>query len=260
MPKFAANLSTLFKELEFLERFEAAAKAGFKGVEIPFPYVLRPERLRKHLLDNGLELVAFNAPPGDWDSGERGLAALHGREEEFRRSIARALEYAEATGCRRLHVMAGIADDPEGMSHSLEHYVDSLRYAAGYCGQRGVAVMIEPINAIDMPRYFLSTPLQALELIDAMKERNLFLQYDVYHAQIMEGDLTTTLSANIEVIKHIQVAGVPGRAEPDSGEVNYPYLFGILDEIGYDGWVGCEYQPRGRTVDGLAWAKPYGIG
>jgi hydroxypyruvate isomerase len=260
MPRLAANLSTLFQEIEFLDRFEAAAKAGFKGVELHFPYAIRPERIRKRLDDFGLELVAFDSPPGDWNAGERGMAALHGREDEFKRSIGRAVEYAEATRCTRLHVMAGVANDPEGMEHSLEHYVDSLRYAAGFCGDRGIAVMIEPMNAIDVPDYFLSRPLQALDLLEAIRNRNLFLQYDVYDAQTMEGDLTTTISANIDIIKHIQIGGVPERHEPDRGEVNYPYLFEVLDQIGYDGWVGCDYKPRAGTLEGLGWAKPYGIG
>ena len=164
------------------------------------------------------------------------------------------------SGCTRLHVLAGIANDPEGMAHSLEHYVTSLRYAAGYCGERGIAVMIEPVNAIDIPGYFLTRPIEALDLIDAIKEKNIFLMYDVYHAQIMEGDLTTTIGANIDIIKHVQIAGVPDGNEPDRGEVNYPYLFDVLDNAGYDGWVGCEYKPRAGTLEGLAWARPYGIG
>ena len=260
MPRFAANLSFLFQEHDFLDRFAAAARAGFKAVEVTFPYAHRPERVRKRLDDNGLEMVAFNAPPGDWNAGERGLACLHGREDEFKLSIARAVDYAGIVGCPRLHVMAGVVGDRNQMDHSLEHYVDSLRYAAGYCGARGIAVTIEPINAVDMPDYYLNRPLQALDLIEAIRDKNLFLQYDVYHAQIMEGDLATTISANIGVIRHIQVAGVPYRSEPDRGEVNYPFLFDLLDEIGYDGWVGCEYRPRAGTVEGLGWARRYGIG
>jgi hydroxypyruvate isomerase len=257
MPKFAANLSTMFQEADFLDRFELAAAVGFKAVELQYPYEYRPEQIGKRLTDLGLELVAFNSPPGNFRAGERGLAALHGREEDFTRSIARALEYLEATGCKRLHVMAGVVEDRSDIQHSTEHYVDSLRYSCAQCAPLGVTVLIEPINAVDQPDYFMCRPLQALDMIEALHEKGLALQYDVFHAQVMEGDITTTLSANIDVVGHIQIASVPFRDEPDTGEVNYPFLFDLLDELGYDGWIGCEYNPRGFTLDGLGWVMPY---
>ncbi|GEO81205.1 2-oxo-tetronate isomerase [Pararhodospirillum oryzae] len=260
MPRFAANLSTLFTDRPLEARFAAAAACGFRGVELHFPYTLRPERLGDLVAMNGLELVVFNAPPGDWAAGERGLAALPGREEEFQDSIELALSYTEFTDCGRLHVMAGVVEDEEQWPQSLETYAANLGWAAERCAEEGVAVLVEAINLQDMPGYFLSRPDDAVQLLEMVDHDNLQIQYDLYHAQIMQGGLTDFLETHLERIAHVQVAGVPGRAEPDAGgEINWPYLFNLLDAHGYPGWVGCEYTPRLVTEAGLRWARDFGI-
>lgn len=259
MPKLAANLSMLFGEVPFLERFAAAAGAGFTGVEFLFPYDHAPEDLAAALRDNGLEQVLFNLPPGDWQAGERGLAALPGRQAEFRAGLEQALPYVRALNCRRVHMMAGIP--PEGAERSAcrNAYLASLRTAAAFFAPHGVAVLAEPINSRDMPGYFLNHQSQAVALIEAAGAANAGLQMDFYHCQIVDGDLAGHLRANFAHIRHLQIAGVPERHEPDRGEVNYPYLFDLMDELGYDGWVGCEYRPAGDTLAGLGWARAYGI-
>jgi hydroxypyruvate isomerase len=253
MPKFAANLSMLFTELPFLDRFEAAAAAGFEGVEYLFPYEFEVDALASRLRRFGLEQVLHNLPAGDWANGERGIACLPGREEEFRDGIDRAVRYATALGCRQVNCLAGIA--PEGTDRRLLQatLADNLRYAGARLGEAGIRLLIEPINTRDIPRFFLRTTRQARVLIEDGPIDNLQIQYDVYHMQIMEGDLARTIAANLDLIGHIQIADNPGRHEPGTGEINYPFLFGHLDAIGYRGWVGCEYKPKAATLDGLGW-------
>lgn len=260
MPRFAANLSTMFTELDFLERFRGAANCGFGAVEFQFPYQWRIGEIAERLFANGLELVLFNVPPGDLAAGERGLGAVPGREEDFRDGVRRSLDYAETLRCPRLHVMAGMlgADGNAAAAHVC--FIDNLRWAAAECARRGVRALIEPINTRhDMPGYFLDTIDQARAIMDEVASDNLFLQFDLYHRQIMGGNLAAELEEALPLIDHIQIAGVPGRHEPDNGEINYPYLFNLLDSLGYRGWVGCEYSPAGATRDGMAWAFDYGI-
>jgi len=262
MPKFAANLSFQFQDLDFFERFAAAAACGFEAVEYLFPYDYPPERLKETLAAHGLVQALFNLPPGDWDAGERGVAALPGREAEFREGVAKAGEYAEALGCARVHVMAGIV--PEGAERRAyeECYVANLGYAAEYFAARGIRTLIEPLNCFDMPGYLLSGSKQArsfIEAVGAPGRDNLFLQFDLYHLQIMEGNLAHSFERDLDIIGHVQIAGVPGRFEPVIGEINYPFLFALFDRLGYDGWVGCEYRPEGDTRAGLGWAADYGI-
>ena len=264
MPRFAANLSFLFPDLPFLERFGAAAACGFKAVEYLFPYDHPPERIVELLRGNGLEQALFNMPPGDWDKGERGIAALPGREEEFAAGVGRALDYARALGCPRVHAMAGIL--PSGVSREAAErtFVANLGRAVDRAAAHGITVQIEPINdRVDMPGYFLTRADQAMAVIEQVP--GLKLQYDLYHQQIMAGDLTGTLRRHFAAISHIQIAGVPGRTEPDTGEIAYDVLFGELDSRGFEGWVGCEYRPRrgtepGGTRAGLGWARAFGIG
>ncbi len=249
MPRFAANLSMMFTERPFLERFDAAAAAGFEAVEFLFPYDHKPAEIRGALDRNGLKLALFNLPPGNWEAGERGLASLKGREAEFRASVDRALDYAAVLDPERLHVMAGLAQGAEARAT----YIANLAHAAE--SAEGRRLCIEPINSRDMPGYHLSTSADALTVLDAVGAGNLGLQFDFYHAQIMEGDLTRRLERLMPRIAHVQIAGVPERHEPDTGELNYPHLFAALDRLGYDGFVGCEYRPAGRTEDGLGWFR-----
>lgn len=253
MPQFAANLTMMFNEVAFPERFGAAAQAGFSAVEFLFPYDYAPQQVAAWLHDNALQNVLFNLPPGDWAAGERGLAALPGREGEFRAGVERGVRYALALGTPRVHMMAGLV--PEGADpRALEQlYLGNLRHAADAFARHGIEVLIEPINGRDMPAYFVQTQAQAHALRAACGAPNVKVQMDFYHAQIMEGDLATTFRKHAAGIGHVQIAGVPERHEPDDGEVDYGYLFRLLDELGYQGWVGCEYRPRGRTVDGLGW-------
>ncbi len=255
MPRFAANLTMMFNEQPFPQRFAAAARAGFAAVEFLFPYEHAPAEVAAWLQDNRLANVLFNMPPGDWAAGERGLASLPGREAEFRAGVARGLEYAQALGTPCLHVMAGLAVPGVAPGVQRALYVDNLRHAARAAAQHGVKVLIEPINTRDMPGYFLSTQAEAHAIREEVGEPNLMVQMDLYHAQIMEGDIATKLRRYLPHIGHIQIAGVPARNEPDDGELDYRYLFRLLDELGYAGWVGCEYRPRGRTEDGLGWMR-----
>jgi len=251
MPRFCANLSMMFTEHPFLDRFAAAAAAGFQAVEFLFPYDHAPEDIRAAMVSAGLTQTLFNAPPGDWEAGERGMAAIPGRGPEFRDSIETALAYAEVLKPERLHVMAGHAAGKGAQAA----YIDNLAWAAERAGDQ--VIVIEPINTRDMPSYFLNRSDQAVGIIEAVGAPNLRLQFDLYHAQIMEGDLTRRLERMIGYIAHMQIAGVPDRHGPDRGELNVAHLFGVLDRLGYDGWVGCEYRPAGRTEDGLDWVKPY---
>jgi 2-dehydrotetronate isomerase len=259
VPKFAANLSFIFQEVGFLDRFAAAAQCGFKAVEYLGAYEHPPETVAAQLAANGLVQALFNTPPGDWAAGERGTAALPGREAEFRAGIDRALVYAKATGCRLLHAMAGLCPEGSDRGEAERVYAANLRYAAERLAPEGITVIIEPINTRDIPGYFLNTTRQAMAIIDRVAHPNLQLQLDLYHVQIMEGDLAHRIRALAGRYPHIQIAGNPGRHEPDIGEINYPFLFELLDEIGYAGWIGCEYRPRRETRAGLGWAARWGI-
>jgi hydroxypyruvate isomerase len=257
MPRFAANLSMMFQEHAFLDRFAAAAAAGFAGVEFLFPYDHPAEAIRAKLEEHGLAQALFNLPPGNWAAGERGLASLPGREAEFREGVGRAIRYAQALGCPTVHCMAGLLPDESERSAREALYVENLRHAADECAAAGLTLVIEPINTRDMPGYLLSYQGQARRIIEAVGAPNLRLQLDLYHCQIMEGDLARHIREFLPLTGHVQVAGVPERHEPDRGEVCYPYLFDLLDELGYDGWVGCEYRPKARTEDGLGWFRPH---
>lgn len=251
MPRFAANLTLMFNEWPFIDRFAAAADAGFKAVEFLFPYDHSPETIAQRLAGNGLQLALFNLPPGDWAAGERGLAALAGRENEVRAGTERALDYVAATGAKRVHLMAGIAD--RSSREAQAHYRDRVAETAQRLGSAGVELLLEPINRRDMPGYFLNDFSYAAELISELGLSNLKLQFDVYHRQIMHGDVTIALRALMPVVGHVQIASVPARNEPDSGELNYPHIFETLDSLGYTGYVGCEYRPRNGTIAGLNW-------
>lgn len=257
MPRFAANLTLLYQEVPFLDRFREAATDGFRGVEFLFPYEHPAHEIRKRLDDAGLTQVLFNGPAGDWAAGERGIAALPGREAQFRDGIELALDYADALGCRQLHVMAGCPGASESPERCRATYLENLAYAAGQAAAHGVTLLIEPINPRDFPRYFLTRQDQAHAIRQEVGASNLKVQFDAYHCQIVEGDLAVKLRQHIANIGHVQVAGVPARHEPDTGEVNYPFLFRLLDELGYAGWVGCEYRPQGATRAGLGWLKPW---
>ncbi len=268
MPRFAANLSMLYNEHDFLDRFAAAARDGFKGVEYLFPYAYVAADLAARLKDNGLQQVLFNAPPGDWDKGERGIACLPGREAEFREGFARALEYADALDCPRIHVMAGLK--PAGADAELlkRTYVQNVAWAAEQAAKAGRNVLLEPINTRDMPGFFLNYQEDAHQIVQSIGAGNLKVQFDLYHCQIMEGDLASRIRKYLPTgrVGHFQIAGVPERHEPDVGEINHPYLFKVIDEVaaecGWQGWIGCEYRPRrgavaNGTSDGLGWMKPY---
>lgn len=259
MPRFAANLSMMFTELPFLERFAAAARCGFRGVEFLFPYDHPAGEIAARLTDNGLAQVLFNLPAGDWERGERGFAALPGRERDFDAALARAIDYAQAIGCPRLHVMAGIPGPAAASERCRATFIDNLRRAAQRCAAAGITPVIEPINRRDIPGYYLADFGLARAILAEVGDAGLRLQHDLYHAQIIEGDLSRGLERNFPLIGHVQIANPPGRHEPDQGEINYPHLFALLDQLGYDGWVGCEYRPRAGTEAGLGWAKPYGI-
>ncbi len=260
MPKFAANLSFMFQDIGFLERFDAAARAGFKAVEFLFPYDHPPETIAERLQRNHLTLALFNTVAGNWAGGERGLAALPGREQEFRDGVDLAIRYAKAARCPLIHTMAGLWPEGRDQTAGERVYVDNLRWAADRAAAAGLTAVIEPINTRDIPGYFLNYTGQAMGIIERVGRTNLQLQLDLYHVQIMEGDLAPKIRALAGRYPHVQIAGTPGRNEPDVGEINYPFLFDLFDEVGYQGWIGCEYRPKGDTVAGLGWAKRYGIG
>ena len=256
MPRFSANLSFLFTEMPFLDRFGAAARAGFTAVEFAFAYEYPPRELAARLAEHSLALVLINAPPGDAAAGDRGLAAQPGREHEFAASLATALNYAHALACPRIHVMAGLAApgaDSGQRGRQRAAFVRNLRFAAREAEERGVELTIEPINTRDIPGYFLNTQAEAHAVREEVGADNLKVQMDLYHAQVLEGDLAAKIERWLPQIGHIQIAGVPGRHEPDIGEINYSYLFDRLDELGYAGWVGCEYRPLDGTKAGLGW-------
>ena len=272
MPRFAANLHYLFSELPFLERFEAAAAAGFRAVEFQVPYDFPPRELSSRLRAHGLQMVLFDAPMGNWGHGDRGLAAVPGREEEFRASLAQVIDYADALQCDTVHVMAGVVGQGDSYAAAQRTYVANLRAAAVTLGAHGITAVIEPINkklaasqnapsytTEGMHGYFLNHTDQARRVIEEVGSPHLALHLDIYHMQMLEGHLAQTLRENIGLLRHVQIAGLPGRHEPSVGEINYTYLFALLDEVGYTGWIGCEYRPQHDTWSGLAWAAAYGI-
>ena len=255
MPQFAANLTMLFNEAPFLERFERASKAGFNAVEFLFPYAYSAAEIKQKLDQHQLTLVLHNLPAGDWDAGERGIACHPDRVEEFRQGVARAIEYARVLGVQQLNCLAGktpVGVDPKLLQTTL---VENLRYAAAELKKANLRLLIEPINTFDIPGFFLNTTKQAADILTEVAADNLFIQYDIYHAQRMEGELANTIEKNLSKIGHIQLADNPGRNEPGTGEINYPYLFKFLDRIGYHGWIGCEYKPATNTEAGLGWMK-----
>ena len=257
MPKFAANLSMMYQEHAFLDRFAAAARDGFEAVEYLFPYEFAAKDIGARLRDHGLQQVLFNAPPGDWAAGERGFACLPGRDAEFRGAIARALDYARALRCPRVHVMAGLVPDGASRETLRGVYLERLRYAAEAGATAGVTMLIEPINTRDIPGFFLNRQDAAHAIVAEVGSPHLKVQMDLYHCQIVEGDVATKVRQYLPTgnVGHVQIAGVPERHEPDVGEVHYPYLFAALDASGYDGWVGCEYRPKAGTSAGLGWLR-----
>ncbi|CAN5223580.1 hydroxypyruvate isomerase family protein [soil metagenome] len=255
MPKFAANLTMMYNEVAFLERFAVAAHDGFKGVEFLFPYEFAAQDIKAQLDVHALTQVLFNCPPGDWAAGERGIASLPGREGEFRRSIDTALKYADVLGNRLLHVMAGVLGPDGSRAAHRETFLQNLAWAARQAASHDITLLIEPINTRDIPGYFLNRQDEAHAICREAGAANLKVQFDVYHCQIVEGDLATKMRRDIAGIGHMQIAGVPGRHEPDHGEINYPYLFDLMDELAYFGWVGCEYRPLTATSAGLGWMK-----
>src|SRR5260370_639835 len=257
MPKFAANLTMMFNEVDFLDRFEAAARAGFQGLEYLFPYPYKKEDLIERLQNYGLTQVLHNLPAGDWAKGERGIACLPDRMGELQDGVGRAIEYGAALGCKQLNCLAGIAPQGVATDKLRETFAGNLKFAAAKLASAGIRLLVEPVNTRDIPGFFLCHTAQALEIIDAVASPNLSLQYDIYHMQIMEGDLATTIERNLTRIAHMQLADNPGRHEPGTGEISYPFLLQFIDKLGYAGWIGCEYKPAAATTAGLGWVKPY---
>jgi hydroxypyruvate isomerase len=257
VPRFAANLSMMFNEVPFLDRFAAARKAGFEGVEFLFPYDFSTSELRTRLVGEGLTQALFNMPPGNWGAGERGLASLPGRQSEFREGVKKALDYAAALDCRHVHCMAGIVPADVSPVTAAAVYAANLAWATEQARPAGLKLVIEPINHRDMPGYFLNTQAQGAAVVDAIGRDRLGLQFDVYHVQITEGNITKRMERYMPVIAHIQVADVPDRNEPGTGEIGWDYVFRRMDELGYQGWVGCEYRPAGDTVAGLGWRQRF---
>jgi len=257
VPKLCANLSLLYTDLDFMDRFAAAAKSGFKGVEYLFPYAYPKEQLVDALARNKLVQVLHNMPAGDWTKGDRGLACQPDRVGEFQDGVGKAIEYASALGCKQVNCLSGLA--PQGVAPDKVRatFVANLKFAADKTKAAGIRLVTEPVNNRDVPGFYLNRSQQALEIMDDVGSDNLWLQYDIYHMQIMEGSVARTIEANLPRIGHMQLADNPGRHEPGTGEINYPFLFDWIDRIGYQGWIGCEYNPKAGTVEGLAWAKPY---
>ena len=272
MPRFAANLHYLFNEVPFLDRFELAARVGFRGVEFQVPYDWPADVLAALLRRYDLAMVLIDTKPGNWAAGERGLAAVPGRQQEFRRELDAAISYCQTLRCDTVHTIAGVLPEGTDRAEAEKVFVENLRYAAGRLGEHGIRAVIEPINGgrdlirggetyttYGMRGFFLNHTRDALRIIEKVDHPNLFLHLDVYHMQLTDGILAVTLRQTIGLIKHLQIASVPGRNEPHLGEINYPYLFDLIDSLGYDGWVGCEYKPATSTLAGLTWAAPYGI-
>jgi hydroxypyruvate isomerase len=257
MPKFDANLTMLFNEVDFLDRFQAARQAGFTGVEYLFPYAHRQQDLVERLQANGLTQVLHNLPAGDWSKGERGIACLPDRVGEFQDGVGTAIQYAQALQCAQLNCLVGITPkgiDPAKVRDTL---IGNLRFAAAELKSAGIRLLLEPCNTRDLPGFYLNRSQQAIEIIDAVGSDNLYLQYDIYHMQVMEGNLAPTIERHLDRIAHLQLADNPGRNEPGTGEINFAFLFEFIDQLGYSGWIGCEYKPAKSTVQGLGWIKPY---
>lgn len=260
MPRFAANITWMFNEYDFVERFAAAGALGFRAAECQFPYPWEPGLIESAREQAGLPMIMFNSPPGNLDGGEYGLAALPGRQSDFHESIMHGLAYADALDCTMLHVLAGIVPESVPAEECLEVYVENMAWAARTCERYGVTVLIEPINTFERPGYLISTSAAARQVIDRLDRDNVAMQFDFHNAQLMEGNLTSALTENLGVIRHMQIAGVPNRTPPDQGEMNYPYLFDLVDRLGYEGWLGCEFRPGESTEEGLKWARGYGLG
>jgi len=257
MLKFCANLTMMFNEVDFLGRFERASRAGFKGVEYLFPYEWEKQELAEKLDKHGLEQVLHNLPAGNWAAGERGIACLPQRVGEFQDGVGLAIEYAKALRCPRLNCLVGLTPDKVPAEKIRQTLVENLRFAANALEKEGIRLLVEPLNNQDIPGFYLVHTQDALQLLEEVNHANLWLQYDIYHMQIMEGNLTRTIVDNLARIAHIQLADNPGRHEPGTGEINYTNLLHSIDEVGYDGWLGCEYKPAGVTEDGLEWVRPY---
>jgi hydroxypyruvate isomerase len=256
MPKFCANLTMLYNEVDFLDRFAAAAKDGFTGVEYLFPYPYTKEQLVEKLQQNKLTQVLHNLPAGDWAKGERGIACHPDRVGEFQEGVGKAIEYATALGCKQVNCLAGIAPQGVEAGKLRETFVSNLKFAAGKLQAAGIKLLIEPINTFDIPGFYLSRTAQALDIINDVGA-NLYVQYDIYHMQRMEGELANSIKTHLAQIPHMQLADNPGRNEPGTGEINYPFLFDFIDGLGYQGWIGCEYKPKAATSAGLGWAQKY---
>jgi hydroxypyruvate isomerase len=257
MPKFDANITMLYTELDFLDRFAAARADGFKGIEYLFPYAYPKHQLHELLHEHDLVQVLHNLPAGDWAKGERGIACLPDRKAEFQESVGKAIEYASELHCPQVNCLAGIKPDNVTAAQAHDTLVENLQFAAPLFAKAGIKLLIEAINPIDIPGFFLNTTRQSLGVIADVGSDNLFVQYDIYHMQITEGDLARTMRAHLDLIPHIQLADNPGRHEPGTGEINYPFLFSFLDRIGYKGWIGCEYKPMDTTASGMHWIDPY---
>jgi hydroxypyruvate isomerase len=256
MPRFAANLTMLFTELPFLQRFAAAKAAGFDAVEFLFPYAFSKAEVKAALTDNDLRLVLHNLPAGKWEAGERGIACDPARASEFRDGVGLAIDYATALGCPKLNCLAGIVA-PDAGAVARETLIDNLKFAAAALQKAGLGLLLEPVNTRDIPGFFVNRTDQGLAIIDAVADANLLLQYDIYHAQVMEGDIARTIETNFARIGHIQLADNPGRHEPGTGEINYAHMFQLIDRLGYQGWIGCEYKPATTTTAGLGWLNRY---
>lgn len=257
MPKLAANLTLMFNEVDFPDRFAAAAQAGFRGVECQFPYDYDKNVLRQKLAEHQLTQVLHNLPAGNWEAGERGIACHEDRIAEFEAGVDKAIDYATALGCKQVNCLAGIRRSGRDPNDARETFIRNLQFAAARLKAAGIKLLIEPINTRDIPGFFLNNTAQAVAIIKAVGSDNLFVQYDIYHMQIMEGDLARTIEKHLRLIPHMQLADTPGRHEPGTGEINYAFLLDFIDRIRYQGWIGCEYNPAGKTVDGLGWARHY---
>lgn len=259
MTKLAANLSMLYQQSPFLERFSLASKDGFRAVEFLFPYEFKKEDIGRDLKENELQIVLHNLPAGDWAAGERGIACLPNRADEFRAGVKTAIEYATYLGVSQLNCLAGIK--PENLSDAVAEktLIENLKFAAGMLKAAGIKLLLEPINNFDIPGFFVNSTKKGLEIILKVESENIFLQYDIYHAQRMEGEIALTIHKNLSKIAHIQIADNPGRNEPGTGEINYKFLFEYLNKLGYQGWIGCEYKPQQDSSVGLKWIKEHGI-
>lgn len=259
MPKLAANLTLMFTEVPFMARFDEAAKTGFKGVEFLFPYSHNLDEITQAAKSNDLEIVLHNLPAGDWGKGERGMACLPDRIQEFQDSVGTGIATAKKLGVKQVNCLAGIIPEGVPIEQVQATFVENLKFAAKACKEEGIRLLSEPINTVDMPSFFLTGTQQGIDLIKAVGSDNFFLQYDIYHMQRMEGELANTIQANLPMIKHMQLADTPGRHEPGTGEINYKFLFEFIDSIGYDGWISCEYHPKTTTLEGLDWIAAHGL-